>query len=125
MKLTYILIPILLIIFILIILHLITTTSYEIFAKEARRNIKDGKYDFIVDVRTKQEWDEDHLHNTISIPIGNLVSELPERIPNRNARILFICKKGIRASGVVTIAHKLGYNNVESMNGNYKEIMLL
>ncbi len=95
----------------------------EITAQQARQNVKEGKYDFIVDVRTQKEWDEGHLPNTISIPIGNLVTELPERIPDKNARILFVCKKGIRASAVVVIAHKLGYKNVQSMVGNYKELI--
>jgi len=51
-----------------------------------------------------------------------VIYELPERISNKNARILFVCKKGIRASGVVIIAHKLGYNNVQAMIGNFKEL---
>lgn len=97
--------------------------SLEISPLDARQNIKDGKYNYIIDVRTKQEWDEEHLPNTISIPIGNLVSELPEKIPDRNSNILFVCKKGVRASGVVTIAHKLGYKNVQAMIGNYKELV--
>ena len=96
----------------------------EISPNEARFNIKSGQYDYIVDVRTKQEWDEDHLPNTISIPIGNLVAELPEKIPNKNSRILFVCKKGVRASGVVTIAHKLGYKNVQAMIGNFKQLQV-
>jgi rhodanese-related sulfurtransferase len=121
MKNTYIYLTIFSIIFISIIFY-IYSKSYEISALEARQNIKNNKYDYIVDVRTQKEWDDDHLSNTISIPIGNLVSELPEKITDKNASILFVCKKGIRASGVVTIAHKLGYNNVQSMIGNFKEI---
>jgi len=97
--------------------------SAEITSAEARENVKQGKYDYIVDVRTKREWDEGHLENVINIPIGEFVSELPQRIPDKNARILFVCKKGIRASGVVTIAHKLGYNNVQAMIGNYRELL--
>ena len=118
---TYIYITILIIIFISV-LYISYRNPYEITAEEARENIKQGLYDYIVDVRTKKEWDEGHLPNTISIPIGDLVAELPERIPDKNARILFVCKKGIRASGVVVIAHKLGYTNVQAMIGNFKEL---
>lgn len=121
MRKTYLYITILLVIFIGVIFY-ISFQSNEISAIQARKNVKDGKYDFIVDVRTKQEWDEEHLENTISIPIGNLVVELPEKIPDKNANILFVCKKGVRASGVVTIAHKLGYKNVQAMIGNFKEL---
>lgn len=124
MRKTYIYITILLALFINVIIYISYNTHVdEITPQEARKNIKDGKYDFIVDVRTKQEWDENHLSDTISIPIGNLVVELPEKIPDRNARILFVCKKGVRASGVVTIVHKLGYKNVQAMIGNYKELI--
>lgn len=123
MRITYIYITILLIIFIGVIYYIaVTTPSDEISSKEARQNLKMGKYDYIVDVRTREEWNEGHLPNVINISIGELVSELPKKIPNKNARILFVCKKGIRASGVVVIAHKLGYKNVQAMIGNYREL---
>jgi len=112
-------------VFIIIVMYMAVNNglSAEITSAEARENVKQGKYDYIVDVRTKREWDEGHLENVINIPIGEFVSELPQRIPDKNARILFVCKKGIRASGVVTIAHKLGYNNVQAMIGNYRELL--
>jgi hydroxyacylglutathione hydrolase len=123
MRRNYILITALTLIFFAVIYYIVPYQDiYEISSQEARKNVKAGKYDYIVDVRTKEEWGEGHLQNTISIPIGNLVAELPQKIPNKNSRILFVCKKGIRASGVVTIAHKLGYKNVQSMIGNYKEL---
>lgn len=123
MRNTTIYISILTIIFLCVIGYLFLDKNQdEILPTEARDNVKQGKYDYIVDVRTKREWDEGHLPNTISIPIGELVSELPNKIPNKDARILFVCKKGVRASGVVTIAHKLGYNNVQAMIGNFKDL---
>lgn len=123
MRRTYTYITVLSVIFISVIVYLFySQKADEISAAEARHNVKAGKYDYIVDVRTKQEWDKSHLPNTISIPIGNLVTELPEKIPDKNASILFVCKKGVRASGVVTIAHKLGYKNVQAMIGNFKEL---
>lgn len=96
----------------------------EITPEKARANYQKGLYDYIVDVRTQKEWDQHHLPHTIHIPIGTLVTELPQKIPDRNARILFICKKGIRASAVTVIANKLGYYNVDAMIGNYKQLLL-
>jgi phage shock protein E len=121
MRSTYVYITILSIIFVGVIYYI--SKPDEITSEEARENVKRGLYDYIVDVRTQQEWDEGHLENVINIPIGELVAELPQKIPNKNASILFVCKKGIRASGVVVIAHKLGYTNVQSMIGNYKELV--
>jgi rhodanese-related sulfurtransferase len=96
--------------------------SQEITATEARANRARGLYDYVVDVRTDQEWSERHLSNTIHIPVGSLVTELPRRISNKDARILFVCQRGVRASGVVTMAQKMGYTNVQAMIGNYAEL---
>ena len=106
-----------------IVVYRYVSYSDEITPMEAKQNRAQGLYDYIVDVRTDREWSEEHLVDTIHIPIGELVTELPKQIPDRSARILFICKKGIRASAVVVIAHKLGYKNVQSMIGNYKELL--
>ena len=122
-KIPFIITSIIVVLFIFLIYNNTYGIPNEISSDVAKNNILLGKYDYIVDVRTQKEWDENHLENTISIPIGNLVSELPEKIPDRNASILFVCKKGVRASGVVTIANKLGYHNVQAMIGNYRELI--
>ncbi len=105
--------------------YYILSSETEVTPKQARANMKQGLYDYIVDVRTDREWNQEHLDlpQGVHIPIGELVTELPKQIPDRSARILFVCKKGIRASAVVVIAHKLGYKNVQSMTGNYKELV--
>jgi len=91
-----------------VVYYLTTPTRTELTPQEANANKKRGLYDYVVDVRTDREWTQEHLADTIHIPIGELVTELPKQIPDRSARILFLCKKGIRASAVVVIAHKLG-----------------
>jgi len=123
MRRTYTIISIsILILFAVIVYKNYNMIPNEISPSVARDNVRLGNYEYIVDVRTSEEWNEEHSPNTISIPIGEFVTELPRRVPDKNAKILFVCKKGIRASGVVTIAHKLGYNNVQAMIGNYKEL---
>lgn len=96
--------------------------SKEITAAQARQLVAAGAFDHVVDVRTDSEWREGHLSNAMSIPIGNFVTALPARIPNKDARILFVCKKGIRASAVVTMAEKLGYSNTQAMMGNWADL---
>jgi rhodanese-related sulfurtransferase len=97
------------------------TRSSEISPAMARRNVTKGAYDYIIDVRTDEEWNTHHLP-TLHLPIGTLVTELPKRVKDKESSILFICKRGIRSSGAVQIAKKLGYNNVQAMMGNYNEL---
>jgi phage shock protein E len=109
-------------VFLAVMVYMYFQTSVEITPEQARKNVAKGEYDYIVDVRTKPEWDAGHLDQSISIPIGTFVTELPQKIPNTDARILFVCRKGIRATAVATMAQKLGYSNVHAMQGNYAEL---
>lgn len=80
-------------------------------------------YDFLVDVRSEQEWLEGHVPSSIHIPIDRLVKELPTKIPNKNASILMCCLQGLRASGAATIATKLGYTHVNYLQGKCTDLL--
>lgn len=97
---------------ILIVLIIINNKKTELKVNEAKKLIEKNYFDFIVDVRTKSEWDEGHHPQAVHIPIGEFVTKLPEMIPDKNKKILFYCKKGFRASGALQIAKKLGYENI-------------
>lgn len=94
----------------------------ELSPEETKRIIENREFDYLVDVRTLQEWNEGHHPLAIHIPIGDFVTLLPEKIPNKNARIIFYCKKGYRASGTVEIAKKLGYKNIKYVDGRYIDL---
>lgn len=93
--------------------------SPAISPNKAKEMIKNNEFDFIIDVRSLQEWNEGHLNKAIHIPINELVNQLPNKVNNLLATILFYCKRGIRASGAVEIAKKLGYKNVYYLQGGY------
>ena len=107
---------------VVILILLRKKNKIELTLEETLKAIKNNEFDYIIDVRTKQEWDEGHYSTAIHIPIGEFVTMLPEKIPDRNARILFYCKKGIRASGTIVIAEKLGYKNIKYLDGRYADL---
>lgn len=80
-------------------------------------------YDYLVDVRSEQEWLEGHVPSSLHIPIDKLVDQLPIKIPNKDASILMCCRRGIRASGAATIATKLGYTNVNYLQGKCTDLL--
>lgn len=91
----------------------------EFSPEEAKQRIRDGKYDVIVDVRTPKEWSAGHRLDAISIPIGDFVTEFPKKVPDRNTRILFVCRKGIRAPAAALMARKKGYTHAHSVAGEH------
>jgi rhodanese-related sulfurtransferase len=91
----------------------------EISPEEAREKIRQGKYDVIVDVRTPEEWAKAHRMDAISVPIGEFVTEFPKKVPQKDSRILFVCRKGIRAPAAALMARKKGYQRVQAVVGEH------
>lgn len=105
------------------ILLLIVIVIYKSYTRkyrtpeEARRRIDAGLYDIVLDVRTKEEWDEGHHPKAKHLPIDKVVRDLPRVVPNKDARILIVCKRGIRSRAAASMAEDLGYTNVEWVSG--------
>lgn len=102
--------------------------SRGLYPAKAKQMIKDKKFNYIVDVRTLDEWNQGHFqYNEIPvfhIPIDRLTFELKTKISDKNSTILFYCAKGIRASGSIEIAKRLGYKNVYYLIGKYQDLQL-
>lgn len=107
----------------MIVMGVIYANRTEFSPDEARQRIREGKYDVIVDVRTPEEWAVGHRSDAISVPIGVFVTEFPKKVPNRDARILFVCRKGIRAAAAALMARKKGYTHVHSVTGDHDGLL--
>lgn len=95
----------------------------EVSPEEARERIRQGKYDVIVDVRTPEEWARGHRADAVHVPIGEFVTEFPRRVPRKDDRILFVCRKGIRAPAAALMAQKKGYRHVQAVVGDHDGLM--
>jgi phage shock protein E len=115
---------ILLIIFILVLLFLFKNKG-RLTPEEFVEKINNKDYDYILDVRTQEEWKEGHHPSATLIPIGEFVSELPKQVKNKDAKLLIYCKRGIRAEASVKIAERLGYTNIYWLDGTYGELSKL
>jgi rhodanese-related sulfurtransferase len=85
--------------------------------REARAGWRHHQYDVIVDVRSPAEWATGHFTDSIHIPLHDIERQLPHRVSDRTARILFICATGRRASRAAAIATDLGYTRIAYMTG--------
>lgn len=91
--------------------------------EEAKAALKDGKFDAVVDVRTGPEWNLGHYPLAIHIPLKQVTAELPKRIPDTQAKILFYCNTSSRARAASEQAVKLGYKNIRYLLGTHTNIM--
>lgn len=112
------------IIFILLLLFLFKDKG-RLSPEEFVKKINNKDYDYILDVRTQEEWNEGHHPSATLIPIGEFVSELPKQVKNKDAKLLIYCKRGIRAEASAKIAERLGYIDIYWLDGTYEELSKL
>jgi rhodanese-related sulfurtransferase len=74
----------------------------------------------IVDVREKDEWDEQHIPGAIHLSRGTLELDVEEKVPDMNAMIICHCGGGGRSALAAESLQKMGYKNVRSMAGGFK-----
>ena len=91
----------------------------EISPEDAAAKLQDHAA-VIVDVREKDEWDEEHVPHAIHLSRGLIELEIEEKIPDPNTVIVCHCGGGGRSALAAASLQKMGYKNVRSMAGGFK-----
>ena len=91
----------------------------EISPTDAAAKSKNGEA-VIVDVREKDEWDEERIPGAIHMSRGTIELDIEEKVPDTNAMIICHCGGGGRSTLAAESLQKMGYKNVRSMAGGFK-----
>ena len=103
-------------------------TQYDvkaISAEEAKQMIDTGEY-IVLDVRTKEEYDEKHIPNSVHISIDKndvlpFKEEVVKKLIDKDAKIIVYCKSGFRsdiaAKAMCTLGYKAVYNMTDGIDG--------
>jgi rhodanese-related sulfurtransferase len=91
----------------------------EISPKDAAAKSKSGEA-VIVDVREKDEWDDEHIPDAINMGRGTIELGVEEKVPDMNAMIICHCGGGGRSALAAESLQKMGYKNVQSMAGGLR-----
>jgi len=91
----------------------------EISPTEAAAKSQSGEA-VIVDVREKDEWDEEHIPDATHLSRGTIELDIEEKVPDPNALIICHCGGGGRSALAAESLQKMGYKNVRSMAGGFK-----
>ena len=71
----------------------------------------------LVDVRTKEEFEEKHLPGAILLPVDDIKDGKLERLPDKSQIILIYCRTGRRAKDAAEYLAKKGYTNIYEIGG--------
>jgi rhodanese-related sulfurtransferase len=85
-----------------------------------KKRIGGGEKFLLVDVREESEFAKDHLPGAIHLGKGIIERDIEARVPELDREIVLYCGGGFRSALAADNLQKMGYTNVESMDGGWK-----
>lgn len=95
----------------------VKTDYQQISMTEAALMMEKEKDYIILDVRTEEEYAEEHIPGAICIPNETIGSEEIEELPDKNQLILVYCRSGNRSKQASQKLADMGYTNVVEFGG--------
>ena len=105
-------------ILILLVLLLVgcTTNTYTTISQDtAKKMMKEEKEYVILDVRTKEEYYDNHIEDAINIPLDEIESST--LLKDKEQIIFVYCQSGKRSKVASEKLANLGYTNVYDIGG--------
>lgn len=96
------------------------TRVKETNVQDVKRRMDTGEKFILVDVREDNEWEKGHLPNAIHMGRGIIERDIETGIPDTSTKLILYCGGGFRSALVADNLQKMGYSNVESMDGGWK-----
>ena len=90
--------------------------SGQISAKAAAAHLKSGA--LVIDVRSHGEFNSGHLYAALNLPLDEIETALPRRVPDKNQVLLLHCQSGMRSGMAKKKLNGLGYANTFNL-GSY------
>ena len=98
------------------------TRVREVTVAEARARLAANPAAVLVDVREENEWAAGHAADAVPLGKGVLERDIETRIPAKDAELILYCGGGFRSVLAADMAQKMGYTNVTSLVGGFREM---
>jgi rhodanese-related sulfurtransferase len=89
----------------------------NISSREAKERIDTDNNVILLDVRTPEEFREEHIPKSISLPLNKLKTGISKVASNKDTEIIVYCLSGMRAATASNQLADMGYTNVSNMGG--------
>jgi rhodanese-related sulfurtransferase len=87
---------------------------------DVKKRIDTGEKLILVDVREDNEWAKGHLPGAVHMGKGVIERDIEQKVPDTRAILVLYCGGGFRSALVADNLQKMGYTNVESMDGGWR-----
>ena len=92
----------------------------ETTVADVKRRKDAGEKFYFVDVREESEFAAGHAAGATHLGKGIIERDIEKTIPDPNAKIILYCGGGFRSALAADNLQKMGYTNVESMDGGFR-----
>lgn len=89
----------------------------SISAEEAKELMDKSENYVILDVRTKEEYDEVHIPDAILIPDTEIADRAEDELTDKEQLIFVYCRSGNRSKKASAILSQMGYTNIKEFGG--------
>jgi rhodanese-related sulfurtransferase len=79
-----------------------------------------GEKFVLIDVREDNEWVKGHIAGAVHMGKGVIERDIEERCPDSSTKLILYCGGGFRSALAAENLQKMGYTNVESMDGGWR-----
>lgn len=93
------------------------STYTKISAEEAKKMMNENEDIIILDVRTKEEYQESHIEGAILIPDNEITEKAESILTDKSATILVYCRSGRRSANASKELSELGFTNIYDFGG--------
>lgn len=93
----------------------------ECRVEDVRGMLEAGEAFVLVDVREESEFAKGRLPGAMHLGKGVIERDAEAKLPDPDARIVLYCGGGYRSALAADNLQKMGYTNVISMDGGYRE----
>ena len=87
---------------------------------DVKRRLDAGEKFLLVDTREDSEWGNGHLPGAVHMGRGIIERDIEVKVPDTGTKLVLYCGGGFRSALVAESLQKMGYTNVESMDGGWR-----
>jgi rhodanese-related sulfurtransferase len=87
---------------------------------DVKKRMDSGEKFLLVDVRDDHEWANGHLPGAVHMSRGLIERDIEVKVPETSSKMILYCGGGFRSALVADNLQKMGYTNVESMDGGWR-----
>ncbi len=93
----------------------------EVTVHSVREKLNSRQSLHFIDIREDHEWSQAHAEGAIHLGKGIIERDIEMLAPHREDEIILYCGGGYRSALAADALQRMGYTNVFSMAGGYKE----